>query len=80
MTKQVIASSDAIMVFFYLNEGPRAHVHIKHKDGTEVIIWLDTMTFKKKSRDSVFNSTAMKIAEKYEEESKDKWEEIHGKK
>ena len=79
MSKMLIVVHAAIKIFFFREkEGPRAHVHIKHKDGTEAKVWLDDLSLKESSRDSVFDKLAVKLAEKYKEESLQAWEDVYG--
>lgn len=67
MTKAFRLRVQAFKLFFYWNEGPRVHVHIKHKNGNEIKIWLDDFTIaeNKGFKKSEF-ADLIKLARKYE--------------
>ena len=76
MVKHKLINNPAITVYFYHDEGKRPHLHVKHKNGTDCSIWLDDLTFKKKSRDGVFNALAKKLVKQHQEEGLQLWNEI----
>tara|TARA_Y100000296_G_C5045998_1_gene192303 strand:+ start:85 stop:339 length:255 start_codon:yes stop_codon:yes gene_type:complete len=72
-------ANNPIEVFFYLSqEGKRPHLHVLHKDGTEAKVWLDTLTLKQSSGDAKFDSLAVKLVSKHQEEGIAAYNEIYG--
>jgi hypothetical protein len=75
MTKAFELRFFAITLFFYQNEGPRPHIHVRHRDGRELKVWLDDYTIARSGFKLHETAQILKLVRKHEEKILQAWEE-----
>lgn len=77
ITMPTIKTINNIKFYIYLNEGPRAHIHVKIAE-YEIQVWLDDMSLKKGCRDQKIQAKLMGLVVVNREELIAGWKQYFG--